>query len=65
MRINTVINGDCLQEMFDIPKPKPIVTEKSPFDDILEEPEKKKKGKKDKQEQVDFEELPFTEAEDE
>jgi len=53
------------EEMFDIPKPKPIVTEKSPFDDILEEPEKKKKGKKDKQEQVDFEELPFTEAEDE
>lgn len=56
------------EEMFDIPKPKPIVTEKSPFEDILEEPEKKKKRNKENKEnkeQVDFAELPFTEAEDE
>ena len=50
------------EELFDVPRPKPIVTEKSPFEDVI--PAEKKKGKKEEkadaeQVEVDFTGTPF------
>ena len=56
------------EDLFDIPRPKPVVTEKSPFEDVI--PKDKKKGKGEEAEpevkrgEVNFTGSPFEGDED-